>query len=83
MSYQKRFDGVPRDKLEAVAKTAVEALAEASMILDKAGKRCLEILHTKPRGITLPGWHCKNCGGFNGSEKEELKECRACGKPNA
>ena len=27
----------------------------------------------------FPGWICAACGVFNGSAKEELKECRCCG----
>ncbi len=30
-------------------------------------------------GIVLRGWTCKECRSFNGSEKEELTECRSCG----
>ena len=29
-------------------------------------------------GILLLGWHCR-CGCFNGTAKEFLRECRACG----
>ena len=30
-------------------------------------------------GLTLPGWTCASCQGFNGSAKEERTECRGCG----
>ncbi len=32
-------------------------------------------------GLLLPGWTCPPpCGAFNGTAKEDLQECRACGK---
>ena len=31
-------------------------------------------------GIVLKGWWCLYCDTFNSGEKEELKECRHCGK---
>lgn len=40
-----------------------------------------------PSGLLLPGWVCGSvkggvrCGAFNGSAKEVLTECRACGTP--
>jgi hypothetical protein len=32
-------------------------------------------------GILLPGWVCEYCQSFNGTEKEDLKECRSCDRP--
>lgn len=32
-------------------------------------------------GIVLRGWWCLPCGTFCSSEKEELAECRSCGRP--
>jgi hypothetical protein len=31
--------------------------------------------------ISLPGWDCPNCQCHNGSAKEWLPACRACGEP--
>lgn len=30
-------------------------------------------------GLTLPGWTCGACKGFNGEAKEALNVCRGCG----
>lgn len=84
--YDKRFDGMPRDELEAVASIALEAseaLAEANRKLDSCVQRCARILSARAQrcnrpGIHLLGWHCSECGAFNGAEKEVLKACRAC-----
>ena len=31
--------------------------------------------------IVLPGFRCKTCGAFTGTEKEDLTECRCCCTP--
>lgn len=37
-------------------------------------------LQSQNLALLLPGWICVYCKVFNGSAKEELKECRCCGK---
>ena len=51
--------------------------------------RCTELINesralkiefaAQKSGLTLPGWTCASCQGFNGSAKEERTECRGCG----
>jgi hypothetical protein len=44
------------------------------------GDRSLVVVVPASRAA-LPGWFCAHCRLFNGSAKEELTHCRACGRP--
>lgn len=48
------------------------------MTKPQRNRRILEIEHNSiAREI---GWYCDACDTFNGSEKERLTHCRACGE---
>jgi hypothetical protein len=45
------------------------------------GSVCARGVWIAPRSLVLPGWTCRQCGGFNGALKELLTDCRGCGAP--
>lgn len=61
--------GIGRNVLEA----RIGTLCKRVLTLEK------ELAHYRASGLCLPGWNCPQCSGFNGSEKEVLTQCRACG----
>ena len=72
------------DRWRELCETATTA---AKVAVDRAEKAELEALSLRKRlgemaaGLVLKGWWCMFCDIFNSSEKEELTECRSCGKP--
>lgn len=92
--FEKRFAGLPRHALEALAaalqdehERKLSELAQTYSNLTATQALCTaqleELRHYRRSGLCLPGWHCRGCGGFNGSAKGVRETCRACGLPKS
>jgi rubrerythrin len=72
------------DRWRGLCETATSG---AKVALTRAEQAEAEVLSLRQRigemagGLLLKGWWCMFCGIFSSSEKEELTECRSCGKP--
>jgi hypothetical protein len=60
-------------------------LDESVAMRDALGQKALQLqervrdMEAAQGCLLLPGWACGACGTFNGSAKEVLRNCRACG----
>jgi hypothetical protein len=73
-----------RAALEAQLAAARAAYAQSTEQLTVVQTRCTALLNElraySGSGVCLPGWHCQHCRAFNGSAREVLSHCRACGE---
>lgn len=78
--YQKQFDGMSRDALEArAAELARERDAYLSN-LTNVQARCTELLlENRELRARWPGWECPARKVWNSDAKEHLRACRCCG----
>ena len=67
------------DFTEPVAPITTAGRAELLEIIAQQRARIAAL----EEGLAIKGWFCKGCKVFTGCEKEELTECRSCGKPRS